>query len=81
MHLLLRRHTIIFEHFSEHASEHAERNNFGVVECFTIIFEHFSEHAERNSFGAVECFVGHGVGRVFHSELIIYHQSKAMLRG
>ncbi|KAK3141553.1 hypothetical protein QOZ80_4BG0335370 [Eleusine coracana subsp. coracana] len=33
-----------------------------------------SEHAERHGFGVVECFVGHGVGKVFHSEPIIYHQ-------
>jgi methionine aminopeptidase len=41
------------------------------------LLEHFSEHAERNGFGVVECFVGHGVGRVFHSEPIIYHQRKS----
>ncbi|KAL5675045.1 hypothetical protein ACJX0J_011176, partial [Zea mays] len=41
---------------------------------FKKIGRRISEHAERNGFGVVECFVGHGVGRVFHSEPIIYHQ-------
>ncbi|KAL9324981.1 hypothetical protein ACSQ67_005626 [Phaseolus vulgaris] len=37
-------------------------------------FETFlSEHAEKYGFGVVERFVGHGVGRVFHSEPIIIH--------
>ncbi|KAG2574596.1 hypothetical protein PVAP13_7KG343800 [Panicum virgatum] len=41
---------------------------------FKKIGRRISEHAERHGFGVVECFVGHGVGRVFHSEPIIYHQ-------
>ncbi|KAL6843723.1 hypothetical protein ACP4OV_026294 [Aristida adscensionis] len=41
---------------------------------FKKIGRRISEHAERQGFGVVECFVGHGVGRVFHSEPIIYHQ-------
>ncbi|KAK8449586.1 hypothetical protein SEVIR_7G243800v4 [Setaria viridis] len=41
---------------------------------FKKIGRRISEHAERHGLGVVECFVGHGVGRVFHSEPIIYHQ-------
>ncbi|XP_066345911.1 methionine aminopeptidase 1B, chloroplastic-like isoform X1 [Miscanthus floridulus] len=41
---------------------------------FKKIGRRISEHAERNGFCVVECFVGHGVGRVFHSEPLIYHQ-------
>uniref|UniRef100_A0A0D9W9A2 Methionine aminopeptidase n=1 Tax=Leersia perrieri TaxID=77586 RepID=A0A0D9W9A2_9ORYZ len=41
---------------------------------FKKIGRRISEHAERHGFSVVECFVGHGVGRIFHSEPIIYHQ-------
>ncbi|VAH35820.1 unnamed protein product [Triticum turgidum subsp. durum] len=43
---------------------------------FKKIGRRISEHAERHGFGVVEQFVGHGVGRVFHSQPIIYHQRK-----
>lgn len=33
-----------------------------------------SEYAEKHDFQVVEIFVGHGVGRIFHSEPLIYHQ-------
>jgi methionine aminopeptidase len=44
------------------------------------LLQHFSEHAEKHGFGVVECFVGHGVGKIFHSEPIIYHQRKSLLQ-
>ncbi|XP_044967677.1 methionine aminopeptidase 1B, chloroplastic isoform X2 [Hordeum vulgare subsp. vulgare] len=45
---------------------------------FKKIGRRISEHAERHGFGVVEQFVGHGVGRVFHSQPIIYHQRNNM---
>ncbi|VAH51115.1 unnamed protein product [Triticum turgidum subsp. durum] len=55
----------------------------GISSCkhgvsFKKIGRRISEHAERNGFGVVEQFVGHGVGRVFHSQPIIYHQRNNM---
>lgn len=35
----------------------------------------FSEHAEKYGYG-IDPFVGHGVGRIFHSEPIIWHTCK-----
>ncbi|XP_072970687.1 methionine aminopeptidase 1B, chloroplastic-like [Typha angustifolia] len=40
---------------------------------FKKIGKKISELAERYGYGVVERFVGHGVGRVFHSEPIILH--------
>ncbi|KAK9118524.1 hypothetical protein Scep_016617 [Stephania cephalantha] len=37
------------------------------------IGKRISEHAERFGYGVVERFVGHGVGKIFHSEPIILH--------
>ncbi|KAL9420422.1 hypothetical protein AB3S75_038071 [Citrus x aurantiifolia] len=50
----------------------------GIAVCkdgasFKKIGKRISEHAEKYGFGVVERFVGHGVGKVFHSEPIIYH--------
>ncbi|XP_015691571.2 methionine aminopeptidase 1B, chloroplastic-like [Oryza brachyantha] len=45
---------------------------------FKKIGRRISEHAGRHGFGVVEQFVGHGVGRIFHSEPIIYHQRNNM---
>ncbi|XP_008809140.1 methionine aminopeptidase 1B, chloroplastic-like [Phoenix dactylifera] len=40
---------------------------------FKKIGKKISDHAERFGYGVVERFVGHGVGKVFHSEPIILH--------
>ncbi|XP_078428478.1 methionine aminopeptidase 1B [Wolffia australiana] len=40
---------------------------------FRKIGKKISEHAERYGYGVVERFVGHGVGKIFHSEPIIIH--------
>ncbi|QCD90224.1 methionyl aminopeptidase [Vigna unguiculata] len=50
----------------------------GIAACrdgalFRKIGKKISEHAEKYGYGVVERFVGHGVGRVFHSEPIILH--------
>ncbi|KAG8066209.1 hypothetical protein GUJ93_ZPchr0004g39676 [Zizania palustris] len=45
---------------------------------FKKIGRRISEHAEKHGFGVVERFVGHGVGRIFHSEPVIYHQRNNM---
>lgn len=50
----------------------------GIAVCkdgasFKKIGKRISEHAEKCGLGVVERFVGHGVGKVFHSEPIIYH--------
>uniref|UniRef100_A0A453CRZ6 Methionine aminopeptidase n=9 Tax=Triticinae TaxID=1648030 RepID=A0A453CRZ6_AEGTS len=55
----------------------------GIAACkhgvsFKKIGRRISEHAEKHGFGVVEQFVGHGVGRVFHSQPIIYHQRNNM---
>lgn len=42
--------------------------------CFFFFFIWHSEYAEKHDFQVVEIFVGHGVGRIFHSEPLIYHQ-------
>lgn len=34
-----------------------------------------SAHADEHHYGVVEQFVGHGVGRVFHSDPVILHYS------
>lgn len=34
------------------------------------------DHANKYRFGVVQQFVGHGVGRVFHSDPVILHYSK-----
>ncbi|KAJ1698043.1 hypothetical protein LUZ63_006555 [Rhynchospora breviuscula] len=41
---------------------------------YKTIGQKISEHAEMHGFHVVEIFVGHGVGKVFHSEPIIFHQ-------
>lgn len=51
----------------------------GIAVCkdganFKEIGKIISEHAEKYEYGVVDRFVGHGVGIVFHSEPIIYHQ-------
>lgn len=40
---------------------------------FRNIGNSISEHAEKFGYGVVDRFVGHGVGTVFHSEPLIYH--------
>ncbi|CAL0318118.1 unnamed protein product [Lupinus luteus] len=50
----------------------------GIAACkdgatFRKIGKRISEHAEKYGYGVVERFVGHGVGKVFHSEPIILH--------
>ncbi|WOL15859.1 methionine aminopeptidase 1B, chloroplastic-like [Canna indica] len=40
---------------------------------FKMIGKKISELAERHGFNVVERFVGHGVGKIFHSEPIILH--------
>ncbi|KAK1279536.1 hypothetical protein QJS04_geneDACA003089 [Acorus gramineus] len=40
---------------------------------FKKIGKKISEHAEKYGYGIVERFVGHGVGKIFHSEPIIMH--------
>ncbi|KAI4313964.1 hypothetical protein L6164_026907 [Bauhinia variegata] len=40
---------------------------------FKEIGKIISEHAEKNGYAVVDRFVGHGVGKVFHSEPIIVH--------
>jgi len=46
-------------------------------EAFSFLLKNdLSEHAEKYGYGVVERFVGHGVGRVFHSEPIILHNRK-----
>ncbi|XP_047067700.1 methionine aminopeptidase 1B, chloroplastic-like [Lolium rigidum] len=55
----------------------------GIAACkhgvsFKKIGRRISDHAERHGFGVVEQFVGHGVGRAFHAQPIIYHQRNNM---
>ncbi|GAB2280104.1 Methionine aminopeptidase 1B, chloroplastic [Dionaea muscipula] len=50
----------------------------GIAVCrdganFKKIGKKISAYAEKYNYGVVERFVGHGVGKVFHSEPIIYH--------
>lgn len=50
----------------------------GIAVCkdgasFRKIGKRISEHAEKFNYGVVDRFVGHGVGRVFHSQPVIYH--------
>ncbi|MED6185892.1 Methionine aminopeptidase 1B, chloroplastic [Stylosanthes scabra] len=50
----------------------------GIAVCkdgapFRKIGKRISEHAAKYGYGVVERFVGHGVGKVFHSEPIILH--------
>lgn len=33
----------------------------------------YSDHADRHHYGVVQQFVGHGIGRVFHSDPVILH--------
>ncbi|XP_020102890.1 methionine aminopeptidase 1B, chloroplastic-like isoform X2 [Ananas comosus] len=40
---------------------------------FNNIGKIISEHAEKFGYNVVEQFVGHGVGKIFHSEPIIFH--------
>ncbi|KAL8549398.1 hypothetical protein ACS0TY_008290 [Phlomoides rotata] len=51
----------------------------GIAVCkdgalFRKIGKRISEHAEKYGFGVVERFVGHGIGTVFHSEPLIFHE-------
>ncbi|KAF3325763.1 methionine aminopeptidase 1B [Carex littledalei] len=41
---------------------------------YKTIGQTISEYAEKHDFQVVEIFVGHGVGRIFHSEPLIYHE-------
>ncbi|XP_073023603.1 methionine aminopeptidase 1B, chloroplastic-like [Primulina eburnea] len=41
---------------------------------FKIIGQMISEHAEKYGYGVVDRFVGHGIGKIFHSEPLIFHQ-------
>lgn len=43
------------------------------MEIFTFPFS--SAHADEHRYGVVETFVGHGVGRLFHSDPVILHYS------
>ncbi|XP_010554243.1 PREDICTED: methionine aminopeptidase 1B, chloroplastic [Tarenaya hassleriana] len=50
----------------------------GIAVCkdgasFKKIGKRISEHAEKYGYNVVERFVGHGVGKIFHSEPLIYH--------
>lgn len=50
----------------------------GIAVCkdganFKEIGKRISEHAEKFGYGVVDRFVGHGVGKVFHSEPLIMH--------
>ncbi|XP_068642847.1 methionine aminopeptidase 1B, chloroplastic-like isoform X2 [Aristolochia californica] len=45
---------------------------------FKKIGKRISEHAEKYGYGVVERFVGHGVGKIFHSEPIIIHNRNEM---
>lgn len=47
-----------------------------ILSIFFSLKNDLSEHAEKYGYGVVERFVGHGVGRVFHSEPIILHNRK-----
>ena len=45
--------------------------------ALSFLLNHYvSEHAEKYGYSVVERFVGHGVGKVFHSEPIILHHRK-----
>lgn len=48
-------------------------NRLSMVHNFASCVYCVSEHAEKYGFGVVERFVGHGIGTVFHSEPLIYH--------
>lgn len=50
----------------------------GIAVCkdgasFKKIGKRISEHADKYGYNVVERFVGHGVGKIFHSEPLIYH--------
>ncbi|CAI0459005.1 unnamed protein product [Linum tenue] len=56
----------------------------GIAVCkdgasFKKIGKRISEHAEKYGFDVVERFVGHGVGKVFHSEPVILHHRNVSL--
>nr|GEZ34871.1 methionine aminopeptidase 1D, chloroplastic/mitochondrial isoform X1 [Tanacetum cinerariifolium] len=40
---------------------------------FNSIGKVINAHADRHRYGVVQTFVGHGVGRVFHSDPVILH--------
>lgn len=41
-----------------------------------FILFYSSAHADKHGYGVVQQFVGHGVGRLFHSDPVILHYSK-----